>query len=119
MNTNCKLIIGYTDHMGYWNTTEEYYRHFDGYTEAILPLLQEYTNTEKGVDITAMNKIAKHDSHKFEKIEDGVNFGNTNYMYYIDQSNRAKIRCNILSEDDEMYEKYHVMNYKVEQELTL
>ena len=28
MGTNCKLVFGYTDHMGNWNVEREYYRHY-------------------------------------------------------------------------------------------
>ena len=119
MATTCKLIIGYVDNFGYWNVTEEYYRHYDGYSEAVLPLLKEFTTADNGVDIDGMNAIAEYESHKFERIEDGFNFGNTNYMYFIDESNRGKIRCSILKEDNDFFNKYLVSNYLVEKELIL
>ena len=118
MSTNCKLIFGYTDHTGNWNVEKEYYRHYDGYSEAIIDLLKAFTSTEKGVDVEAINKIAKYDGHKFEEIE-AYGFGDCNYHYYIDESNRAKIICTVLKEDGEFFNKYNVMNMVVEQELIL
>ena len=119
MSTNAKLIIGYTDHMGNWQVEKEYYRHYDGYSEAIIPLLQKHTSAEHGVDITAMNDEAEYDGHKWEEIQDTFNMGTCNYHYYIDSSNRAKIKCTVLKEDSEFFNKYYVMNMLVEQELVL
>ena len=119
MATTCKLIFGYTDHMGNWNIEKEFYRHYDGYSEAVIPLLQKFTTAENGIDIDAMNKIAEYEGHKFELIEDCFDFGNTNYMYFIDESNRAKIRCTVLKEDNDFFNKYFVSNYLVERELIL
>lgn len=121
MSTNAKLIIGYTDHMGYWNTTEEYVRWKDGYSEAVLPTLKKFTSAEKGLDIETLNNEMEHITWQFEKIkdEDRYSFGNMNYHYYIDQSNRAEIRCTVLKEDGKFYEKYGVMNMIVEAELVL
>lgn len=42
MSTNCKIVVGYTDHMGHWNVEKEYVRWSDGYLTAILPILREY-----------------------------------------------------------------------------
>lgn len=119
MGTNCKIIIGYVDHWGNWNSTKAYYRHYDGYDTAIVPLLQEFTSAEKGVDIDAMNEVAEYDSHEFEELENTWDYGTTNYMYYIDQSNRGKICCTVLAEDMDYYRKYCVSNMKVVRELVL
>lgn len=119
MSTNCKIIFGYKDHMGNWNVEKEYYRHYDGYSEAVIPLLKKYTSAENGVDVPAMNEVAEYDGHKFEEIQDSFGFGNCNYHYYIDQSNRGKIKCTVLKEDSEFFNKYFVMNMVVEMELVL
>lgn len=119
MSTNCKIMIGYTDHCGWWHTEKGFYRHYDGYSEAIIPLLKEFTSVEKGVDINGMNDVAKYDSHKFEELENPYEYGNTNYMYFIDQSNRGNIRCTVLKEDLEFSKKYNVDNMIVEKELVL
>ena len=119
MGTNCKLIIGYTDHMGWWIPQETYYRHYDGYSEAVLPALKEFTSAENGVDIPALNESMEYDSHKFELVEETFGMGNCNYHYLIDDSNRGKIKCTVLKNDLEFYKKYCVDNMRVEQELVL
>ena len=121
MATNAKLIIGYTDHYGNWNTTEEYVRWMDGYSEAVIPLLKEHTTPDKGVDITAINDNVEYESWKFNEIpiKDCYKYGQMNYHYYIDQSNLAKIRCTVLKEDGEFFDRYGVMNMQVEQELII
>lgn len=115
MATNCKLIIGYKDHTNWWNETEAYYRHYDGYTEAIVPLLKEHK-----ADITTMNDVAEYDGHKWEKLEnsyDGVT--RPDYLYYIDASDLGNIRCTVLEDDIEFYKHYGISNYKVKMELVL
>ena len=115
MGTKCKLIFGYTDHTGWWNETEAYYRHYDGYTEAIIPLLKEH-----GADVTTMNLEAKYEGHKWEKLEnsyDGVT--RPDYIYYIDCSNTNKIRCTVLQSDLSFYKKFGIDNYRVYMELVL
>ena len=121
MSTTAKIIIGYTDHMGYWNTTEEYVRWQDGYSEAVIPQMKEHTSSETGFDIEAFNDAMPHDSWKLNKIppEDSYSFRQQNYHYYIDESNWAKIRVSVLKEDHEMFNKFNVMNMVVEQELVL
>ena len=120
MSTNAKIMFGYTDHMGYWNTTQVFIRWSDGYSEMMLPQLKEHTSTEKGVDIEAFNEAMKYDSWKLEDItENSYQYGQQNYHYYIDESNRGKIRCSVLKEDGTMFSKYGVINMKVEQELVL
>ena len=119
MSTNCKILIGYTDHMDWWHTEKAYYRHYDGYRRAIIPLLQEFTSSEKGVDITAINNNAEYNSHKFEELNNPYDYGDTNYMYYIDQSNRNEIKCTVLKEDLEFSKKYGTSNLTVAGELIL
>ena len=119
MATNAKLIIGYTDHYGNWIVEKEYVRWMDGYSEAVIPLLKEYTTPDKGVDVQAINDNVEYSSWKFEEIEDCYSIGQMNYHYYIDQSNLAKIRCTVLKEDGEFFDKYGVMNMQVEQELII
>ena len=121
MSTTAKIIIGYTDHMGYWNTTEEYVRWQDGYSEAVIPQMKEHTSADTGFDIEAFNDAMPHESWKLNKIppEDSYNFRQMNYHYYIDQSNWNRIVCSVLKEDFSMYSKFNVMNMQVEQELVL
>lgn len=120
MSTNAKIIFGYTDHMGYWNVEKEYVRWSDGYSEMMLPQLKEFTSTEKGVDIEAFNDAMEYNSWKLEDVtDDSYSYGQMNYHYYIDTSNRAKIRCTVLKEDGDFYSKYGVMNMVVERELVL
>lgn len=121
MATTCKIIFGYLDQWGHWYMTNSFYRHYDGYSEAILPHLKKHISSiRNGEDIKVlinnMNNDVKTNSHKFEYDD---NFGNTNYMYYIDASNRAKIKCTVLVEDNDFFEKYWINNYKIEQELIL
>lgn len=122
MATTCKLRFGYVDNWGYWITKEEFYRHYDGYDEAIIPHLKKHINSIKNngndvnIFIKNMNNDVESDGHKFEK---DTGFGNTNYIYYIDTSNRANIKCTVLSEDMEFYKKFGVNNYKIEMELIL
>lgn len=121
MSTNAKIIFGYTDHMGNWNTTKEFIRWSDGYSEAVIPQLKEHTSTEKGVDVEGFNNAMKYNSWKLEEIppEDSYSYRQMNYHYYIDQSNHARILCSVLKEDYSMYGKFGVMNMKVEKELVL
>lgn len=120
MSTNAKIMFGYTDHMGYWNTTKVFIRWSDGYSEMVIPQLKEHTSTEKGVDVEAFNEAMKYDSWKLIDVtDDSYSYGQQNYHYYIDQSNRGNIRCSVLKEDDTMFSKYGVINMKVEQELVL
>ena len=119
MSTNAKIIIGYTDHTGYWNTTSEYVRWSDGYSEMVIPQLKEHI-TDKGIDINGFNDAMKYDSWKLEDItEESYQYGQMNYHYYIDQSNTSKIRVSVLKEDDSMFMKFTVMNMIVEKELVL
>ncbi len=121
MSTNCKVIIGYTDHMGYWNTTSEYVRWMDGYSEMMLEQIKEHTSIENGFDITAFNEAMPHKSWELKEIpaEESYQYGDMNYHYYIDDSNYARILCSVLKEDFSMYSKFNVMNMQVEQELIL
>jgi hypothetical protein len=121
MATNCKLIIGYTDHMGYWQTTQEFVRWSDGYSEMVIPQLKEHTSNETGVDIASFNEAMEYDSWKLQEIpaEESYSYGQMNYHYFIDQSNWNNIRCSVLKEDWSMYEKFNVCNMIVEQELVL
>lgn len=133
MATTCKLIFGYIDQFGNWYMTNEFYRHYDGYDEAIIPHLKKHIDNIRnrenikpkshkfdGDDIKTlindMNKSVESNSHKFEH---GFDFGATNYMYYIDIGNRAQIKCTILEEDNDFFKKYWINNYKVKQELIL
>lgn len=108
MSTHAKLIIGYTDHMGNWNITKEYYRNSDGYTEAVKPLLLQYAD-----DIEAMNNAAEYDSHQWEEIPDDVYYGDCEFQYYLDVSDKGNVRCSIIQEDWEFYSKYGASSYKV------
>ena len=56
MSTNAKLIFGYTDHMGNWNVEKRYIRWSDGYSDAVVSTLREFTSAEKGVDIETLNQ---------------------------------------------------------------
>lgn len=119
MSTNAKIIIGYTDHTGYWNTTQEFVRWSDGYSEMVIPQLREHL-TDAGIDIAGFNDAMKYDAWKLTDITDNsYEYGQMNYHYYIDQSNTNKIRVSVLVEDDAMFMKYNVMNMKVEKELVL
>ena len=120
MGTNCKLILGYNGYDGWFNPTETYYRHYDGYTEAIIPLLKKFTSSETGVDIEAMNEVAEYDGHKWEKLENLYD-GDTrpDFIYYINESDRGNIRCTVLADDIEFYKKYAISNYNVVMELVL
>lgn len=114
MSTNCKLVIGYTDHMGYWNVEKEYVRWMDGYQQAIKPLLQKH----KQNIVSYLDENAEYDSHKFTEI--GYNDRiSAEWIYYLDVSNHAKIRCSIVALDWEFYSKYGVDSYKVIEELVL
>ena len=120
MSTNAKIIFGYKDQYGHWTVEKEFVRWADGYSEMVLPQLKEFTTTEKGVDVEAFNNAMKYNSWKLEDItENSYQYGQMNYHYYIDESNRAKIRCTVLKEDSEFFNKYNVMNMVVEQELIL
>lgn len=121
MSTNAKIIFGYTDHMGHWQNIKKFVRWGDGYSEAVIPQLKEFTSVETGVDIEAFNAAMKYDSWKLEEIpaEDSYSFGQMNYHYFIDESNTGRILCSVLKEDWSMYSKYNVMNMRVEQELVL
>lgn len=112
MSTSCKVIIGYTDHMGNWNTTEEYVRWSDGYIEAVLPILKEYKS-----EFLNYNKTAEYNSWKFEKITDNEII-NGEYQYYLDISNSG-IRCTIIKLDWDFYSKYNVDSYKIIKECTI
>lgn len=121
MGTNCKVIFGYTDHTGHWNTIKEFVRWMDGYSEMMIPQIREHTSEETGFSIASFNNAMKYNSWKLEEIppEDSYQYGQMNYHYFIDQSNRANIRVSVLKEDYSMYEKYNVCNMMVEQELIL
>ena len=119
MSTNCKLVFGYTDYMGWWIPQKTYYRHYDGYSEAVLPALKKFTSVEKGVDIDALNESMEYVSWEFEEVTDEDNIGQMNYHYLIDDSNRGEIKCTVLKEDLEFSKKYCVGNMMVEQELVL
>ncbi|WP_458454407.1 hypothetical protein [Methanobrevibacter sp.] len=121
MSTNCKVIIGYTDHMGHWNITNEFIRWSDGYSEMMIPQIKQFTNEKNGFDIASFNEAMEYDSWRLTEIpsEESYDYGQMNYHYLIDQSNRGKILCSVLKEDWSMYEKYDVMNMRVEQELIL
>ena len=119
MGTNCKIVIGYTDHIGWWKSTKAYYRHYDGYSEAILPLLKKFTTSENGVDIPAMNEVAEFKSHKFEECNNPWDYGTTNYMYFIDESDRGNIKCTVLTEDIQFSRMFNIHNMMVEQVLNL
>lgn len=120
MATNCKLIIGYTDHTNWWNETQAFYRHYDGYTEAIIPLLKKFVTAEKGVDIEAMNDAMEYDGNKWEELEnsyDGVT--RPDYIYYIDESDRGEIKCTVLEDSLDFSKHYGISNYNVKMELIL
>lgn len=121
MSTNCKVIIGYTDHMGHWNIIKEFVRWSDGYSEMMLPQIQQFTNRENGFDIEAFNEAMEYDSWRLTEIpsEDSYSYGQMNYHYYIDQSNTARILCSVLKEDWSMYSKYDVVNMRLDKELVL
>lgn len=115
MGTNCKLVYGYKDHMDTWIPTESYYRHYDSYPEAMLPLLKEHQ-----ADLTTMNNTAEYEGHKFEALDsfyDGVT--GVDYIYYIDTSNNSHLNCTVLSLDMDFYNHYGIDNYKIIKECTL
>lgn len=120
MSTHAKLIVGYTDHMGHWKITKEYRRHMDGFTEAVKPLLLQYAD-----DIEAMNNAVKCRSYQWEEIPDDAYYGDLEFQYYLDVSDRRNIRCSIIQEDWEFYSKYGASSYNVidefiiKEELTL
>lgn len=111
MATNCKLVFGYVDHTNEWRTTDVFYRHYDGYMEAIIPLLKEHK-----ADVTTMNNVAEYDGHKWEQLEslyDGVT--NVDYIYYIDISTTNRRRCTVVGVDMEYWRCYNLHNYEVKQ----
>ena len=115
MATNCKLIFGYTDHTGWWRETDCFYRHYDGYQEAIIPLLKEHK-----ADITTMNSEAEYDGHKWEELENSYHgVTNPDYLYYIDTSDKNNLRCTVLQDDLHFYKNFGRGNYKVVAELVL
>ena len=116
MGTHCKIIIGYADKDGLWIENEKmYYRHYDGYPEAVLPLLKEY-----GTDIDAMNEVAEYEGHKFELIEpkDWYRNKGQDFLYYIN-INLKETTCTVLGLDFDFWHKYQIDNYKVVEELVL
>ena len=107
MSTNCKLVIGHTDHTGHWVVENEYIRWKDGYTEAIKPLLHQF----KG-NVDEMNENARYESWKFEEFS-GDTIVNPEFVYLLDISNLMKVKCSILAIDWDFYYKYGVDSYKV------
>lgn len=125
MSTHCKLVVGYTDHMGNWIVDCEYYRNSDGYTEAVKPLLVKYVKqvlVENGTEISdfieAWNNDMEYRSWGWEQITE-YGFGNQEYQYYLDTSNRNEIRVSIVELDWDFYNKYAVDSYKVIDEFTI
>ena len=115
MSTSCKLVFGYKDHCDDFIITDVYYRHYDGYMEAVLPLLKEHK-----ADITTMNMVAEFNGHKWEKLDsvyDGVS--GVDYIYYIDSSDKSEIKCSVIGIDMDFVLKYGVDNYKVMKNLIL
>ena len=107
MGTRAKIVIGHTDHTGYWNVDKEYIRWKDGYIDAIKPILHQF----KG-NIGEYNATAKYPSWEFAEITDGVRF-EAEFIYYLDLSNLLKVRCSIISIDWDFYAKYGETSYKV------
>ena len=125
MSTHAKLIKGYTDHMGNWIQDEKYYRNSDGYTEAVKPLIIKYVKevlVKTGADISEFikkwNADMEYRSWEWEEIKE-YGFGDCEYQYYLDTSNRAEIRVSIVALDWDFYGKYRVDSYKVIDEFTI
>ena len=125
MSTHAKLIMGYTDHTGNWIIDEQFYRNSDGYTEAVKPLLVKYikevlleTSADTSEFIKTWNDDMEYHSWEWEAITE-YGFGNCEYQYYIDTSNRNEIRVSIVELDWEFYSRYAVDSYKVIDEFTI
>ena len=114
MATKCKLVFGWTTHMNNWEFEKTYIRWYDGYPEAIVPLLKEYK-----ADVEAMNKSVEENSHEFSELEYFEVGGIPDFIYYVDKSDLGNIRCTVLGGDLEFYNKYGITNYKVIKEFTL
>jgi hypothetical protein len=81
----------------------------------MLPLLEEHK-----ADLTTMNHNMKHNGHKFEKLEnihDGVT--GVDYIYYIDTSDKSKLKCTVIGLDMDFYNMYGIDNYKIIEECEL
>lgn len=125
MSTHCKLVVGYTDHMGNWIVEDTFYRNSDGYIEAVKPLLLKYvkevlicTGAEISEFIEKWNEDMEYRSWEWEEIKE-YGFGDCEYQYYLDTSNRAEIRVSIVALDWDFYGKYGVDSYKVVEEFTI
>ena len=57
MGTNCKLIFGYKGLDDWWNETDCYYRHYDGYDDAIIPLLKKHRANVKKMNENILKSI--------------------------------------------------------------
>lgn len=102
MGTNCKIVIGYVDYHDDWIVEEEYYSHYDGYPEAIVPIIKKCGMNTEG--------YFKHD---FEKIIEQSSL-DPDYIYLIDMGNPRQIKVSVLGFDWNFYRKYCVTNYKIE-----
>ena len=114
MATRCRLVYGWTNHMDRWEFQKSFIRWYDGYPEAIIPLLMEHK-----ADIGNMNNAVDDVSHEFCELESFENGVTPDYIYYVDMSDTANIRCTVLGGDLEFYNKYGITNYKVIKEFTL
>ena len=104
MATRAKICTGYTNHMNEWVFEEFFYQHFDGYPENILPILKDIT--------IALDEV-------FEKLDDFSDIGGVDFIYYIDESDQANIRCSVLEFDWKWYNRFVVDHYKIVKELVL
>lgn len=96
MTTRAKICYGYNSYHGGWVCEKSFYVNYDGYPENIIPMIKN-GNTDK-----------------FEELEDFNDFGDVDYIYYVEENRRIRV----VAFDWNFFSNFLVDSYKLVEEVS-